>query len=646
MVQKISIIFLLASLPIAVYGNSTPFVKICTTTGASFNFSSYSLHISSKGLENEKSLMRESLRKIGVRESTNGIAIDLLLSDIDLPIQREKYREQIYEQGYRLHISADSIKIVSPSPAGIYYGIITFLQNCTADSLYEVDIKDWPDFPVRMIMVDPARQHEMKSYYKRLIEFCGLYKINCIHFHLTDSQTSCLFHEEYPELMHPYAWKRNDIFELNVFAAKHHITLQPEIESFGHARMFTRLKDAEEYLHQTEMNQSDSPWIIIDIPGYTNMLCPASDKAVKYLEEMYQTASHFNSDCIHIGFDEVDLSKCARCYEKFGHITGPQLFGRHLNNCIEISGRHFKKIGLWGDMILKHPEILETIPSDKVIIYDWYYFPDVASHSVNLFQNQGFEVIACPALVCWPHILFPDHNNYTNISRFTKIAYDNELLGVNTTIWAPMRYMSDILWTGIAFAAVHSWAGSIWNETEFYREFVREFFGSPQGEAFKKVWNELCAISIHLDTFYTGSWSDHESLDQAKVLATERAEEYNSIVNRLQLVQKELSVIGTSITRHSIEWDAIEQTTAMRCYILQHLLASNKIETDQGWNSALIQKLDDSCVLALKWIENNWDRNRYADDPNKNGIYVPTDHILHRFKLMHEFHQYLLVTIK
>lgn len=71
-----------------------------------------------------------------------------------------------------------------------------------------------------------------------------------------------------------------------------------------------------------------------------------------------------------------------------------------------------------------------------------------------MFQEKGFEIIACPALVCWPHIMFPDHNNYTNISRFTKIAYEKELLGVNTTIWTPMRYMSDILWTGIAFASV------------------------------------------------------------------------------------------------------------------------------------------------------------------------------------------------
>ena len=83
----------------------------------------------------------------------------------------------------------------------------------------------------------------------------------------------------------------------------------------------------------------------------------------------------------------------------------------------------------------------------------------------------------------------------------------------------------------------------------------------------------------------------------------------------------------------------------MRCYIIQHLLASNKVKTDQGWNIELIKKLDESCLLTLEWIENNWDRNRYPDGPNKNGIYVPTDHILYRFKQMHEFHEVLLENI-
>jgi len=646
MIKHICIVFLITSVPISLSGNSLPFVKYYKATGSSFIIPGYTITISSEELQNEKSILEESFQKRIIRESADGVSINLILADVDLPIEHRKYRNQIYEQGYHLIISPDKIEIRSPSAAGIYYGIQTFLKCCTSGSLYEAEIKDWPDFPIRMIMVDPARQNENKSYYKRLITFCGQYKINHIQIHLTDDQTSCLFHKDYPGLMHPYALKKEDILELIHFASKHHIILVPEIESFGHSRMFSRLEDAKEYLHQTDRMKPDSPWNIIDIPGYTSMLCPASDKAITYLKEMYQKATVFESDCIHIGFDEVDLTNCSRCNEKFGNLSGPQLFQRHINHCIRIANQNFTRIGVWGDMILKHPEILDSIPNDKVIIYDWHYWPNVTSESVDFFKEKGFEIIACPSLVCWPHIMFPDHNNYTNISRFTRIAYEKELLGVNTTIWAPMRYMSDILWTGIAYAAVQSWAGSNWNETGFYKEFAWEFFGSKEGDAFMKVWNELCNISIHLDVFFTGSWLDHEGLDEAKVMASERDGEFYDKLNRLQKIQKELSVFGNSVTRHCIEWNVIEQTTAMRIYILQHVLASNEIITDEGYNIELLKQLDESCLITSDWIENDWDRNRYSDDPNKNGIYVPTDHLLYRFNQMHKFHQTLIENIQ
>jgi hypothetical protein len=442
--------------------------------------------------------------------------------------------------------------------------------------------------------------------------------------------------------MHPYAWRQNDIEDLVSFAKRYHVELIPEIESLGHSRMFTRLPDARDYLHQTEMMKSEG-WFIIDIPGYINVLCPASDKALQYLGKMYErTAQLFPGKQLHVGCDEVTMTKCARCENKFGKISKEDWFLKHLLHCKNLAAENSRTIALWSDMLIKYPKILDGLSKDNIVIYDWHYFPDFSAESVDLFQEKGFQIIACPALVHWPHIIFPDHNNYTNISRFTKIARDRNLMGVNTTIWAPVRYMSDILWTGIAFAAAQSWGGSNWNETDFYRDFVRVFFGSPKGAEFMTVWKELCAISIHLDTFMAGCWADEEGLQKGKTLAAQKAEEINKNINRLKKIQKELSEIGKSIEKHQIEWRVIEQTTAIRCYVLEHLVASNNVQTEHGWNLDLVTALDESCLLALKWIENNWDRNRYADDPNKDGMYMPNQNILHKFREMHAFHQKIL----
>lgn len=642
MKRQIYIIFLIVFIPTAFYANSLPLAKIYKSTGSSFVLQNFKINITSNELVNEKSILQHSLEELGFENDVDGIMINLVLSDIELPIEQNHYKDEIYRQGYHLQINADEIKIESPTKVGIYYGVQTFLSLCKSDSLLEADIKDWPDFPVRMIMVDPARQHENKDYFKRLIEFCGQYKINQIQIHLTDHQTSCLYNKDFPELMHPNAWKNDDIIELKKIASMHHIKLVPEIESFGHSRMFTRLKDATDYLHQTEMMESDSWWIIIDIPGYTNMLCPASDKAIKYLEEMYREATAFGSDQIHIGFDEVDVSNCKRCNEKFGKISGPQLFQKHLNHCIQIASTNYDKVGIWGDMLLKYPEILDSIPKDKVIIYDWNYYPDIPARSVNLFLESGFEVIACPALMCWPYIIMPSENNYKNIRNFISLAREKELLGVNTTLWVPQRYLSDAMWIGIAYAAEQSWGGSNWNDNDFLGRFLSHYFGSNEKEQFIKTWNLLITSIVSQEFFVPGCWKDEETLDKAKNLLTDKSQSILMNIDNLKSIKKELFKIGASVKLHQIEWKALETSAEIQLFVLEHLAASKDIKINNEWNIDSLNKLDVKCKSILDEIEKDWDRNRFPDDPNKNGLYQPHEHLLYNFAQMHQFHQTIL----
>jgi len=44
----------------------------------------------------------------------------------------------------------------------------------------------------------------------------------------------------------------------------------------------------------------------------------------------------------------------------------------------------------------------------------------------------------------------------------------------------------------------------------------------------------------------------------------------------------------------------------------------------------------------LAEIERDWDRNRFADDPGKEGRFLRIQHLLYQFKQMREFHQELL----
>ncbi|RLD57656.1 MAG: hypothetical protein DRJ01_13615 [Bacteroidetes bacterium] len=193
MMKKIlfSIIFLSILFISSTYADPLIFVKEYNFLGKAFNLDSYSTIISSTELLNEKLLLDDALNKLNLKNKKNGVLFSLKLADIEFPLEQKIYKERIYNQAYHLRITNKEILIEAPSKIGVFYGVQSFLQILNSYSkLPEVDIKDCPDLPMRMIMVDPARQNENFDYYRRLIKFCGKNKINFIQFHLTDHQTS------------------------------------------------------------------------------------------------------------------------------------------------------------------------------------------------------------------------------------------------------------------------------------------------------------------------------------------------------------------------------------------------------------------------------------------------------------------------
>jgi hypothetical protein len=597
----------------------------------------------SEELKDDLKNLSDILKESGIPQNDQGMEIQLVISAVSLPITESRYRKQFEEQSFCMTIAPQSINIKSPGASGVFHGIQTLARMIDEDGRVPCgEVHDWPDLPVRMIMLDPARQNENMDYYKRVIRFCARYRINSILIHLTDDQTSCLFHEDYPWLMHPQAWKPDQIRELVRYAAQFHIELIPEIESFGHAEMFVRHPEFKDILHRTDKKRGDS-WYGTDVEGYTNVLCPASEKTYVYLDKMYQRAAEtFSSPFIHIGCDEVDMTRCSRCEEKFPGITPSEWFRRHLLRCRDLVEKHGRKTALWGDMILKNSEILEGFPQKDVIIYDWHYREDTSEKTSRFFQERGFEVIGCPALVCSPHMIFPDGHNYTNIRIFAEIARNNDLQGLNTTIWVPTRYMSDVLWPGIAYAAEQSWGGSHFHAESFYSDFARDFFGCKEGKAFSIKWQNIASIIWHRNEFLAACWIDDKSLKNAQTLASSRKNEVNNNLEKFDAIKKELNRLDSGVPKNREAWNAIVRSTALLEYVMKHLLASENVRINEKWNKDLIRELDCDCVQFIKWIEEDWDRNRYPDDPNKNGLYLPEQHLLFRFKQMHEFHDKIL----
>src|SRR5438045_1719287 len=132
---------------------------------------------------------------------------------------------------------------------------------------------------------------------------------------------------------------------------------------------------------------------------------------------MYAAAAElFDSPVIHIGCDEVDMTSCARCAAAFPGISRTDWFRQHVLRCRDLVAKHGRKAAVWGDMLLKDRQILDGVDPKSLIIYDWEYHADVTGESSRFFSGRGFEVVACPALMCYPHIILPDSHDYSNIT--------------------------------------------------------------------------------------------------------------------------------------------------------------------------------------------------------------------------------------
>lgn len=264
-------------------------------------------------------------------------------------------------EAYRLIISPEKIRISASTKAGVFYAfqslksLLAVSQNSdqqTKTTLNAVEINDEPRFAHRGFMLDIARNYQNKAEIKKLIVALSQYKINVLHFHLTDDEGWRLEIPGLPELTETGAHRghtpdendqlnptygsgpdrnnksgsgyltKKDFIEILAFATERHITVLPEIETPGHARaaivaMNTRYNrlikagnkaEAKKYLLRDLADKS----IYRSVQGYNdNIMNVALPSVYTFLEKvtdelisMYKEAKA-PLKSIHFGGDEV-----------------------------------------------------------------------------------------------------------------------------------------------------------------------------------------------------------------------------------------------------------------------------------------------------------------------------------------------------
>lgn len=179
--------------------------------------------------------------------------------------------ESLGQEGYRMTVAPDGVRLVGGSTAGLAHAAQAFLQLLptpvyrTAEqagvrwAAPACDVEDAPVYRWRGVLLDVARHFLPLREILRFVDLMALQRLNVLHLHLTDDQGWRMQIERYPLLTEVGAWRResqvgwgrdrpgdgrphggfythDDLRELVAYATARGITVVPEIESPGHVQ--------------------------------------------------------------------------------------------------------------------------------------------------------------------------------------------------------------------------------------------------------------------------------------------------------------------------------------------------------------------------------------------------------------------------
>ena len=309
---------------------------------------------------------------------------------------------------YELKISDDSIKIKG-SKKGIFYGLQTLFQLITLNNnnvdqqltLPCIEIKDKNTFQHRGFLMDCCRHFFSVKTIKKYLDLLSIYKMNVLHWHLTEDQGWRIESGKYPKLNSTGSWRKDslkkyggyytkkEIKEIVKYASDRYIEIIPEIELPGHSQAaiasYPYLSCKDEII-----NVSNSWGVFKDI------YCAGNDSVFTFLENIFQEITEiFPSDRIHIGGDEApkfrweNCEKCQKRIKDEGLKNEHELQNYFIERVARILERKNKKIIGWD-------EINESSIKGDVTIQSWRGF----TGGIKAVK-EGKKVIMSPTSHCY-----------------------------------------------------------------------------------------------------------------------------------------------------------------------------------------------------------------------------------------------------
>ncbi|MFL5631453.1 MAG: beta-N-acetylhexosaminidase [Gemmatimonadaceae bacterium] len=346
------------------------------------------------------------------------------------------------DEGYTLTVTADSVRLVANSPAGLFHGIQTIRQLLPQDiesemgserSTWQIPaqtIVDAPRFAWRGAMLDVARHFFTVKEVQQYIDMLALYKMNVLHIHLSDDQGWRIALNSRPKLAALGSltqvgggpggfYTQQDYKDIIAYAAARYILVVPEIDMPSHINAAL--------IAYPELGCSARPTALYsgtDV-GWSS-LCVDKEETYAFVDDVVRELSGITpGPYFHIGGDEVQTLTHEQYIKFVERVQG-------------IVNKYGKKMIGWE-------EITKARLSPTTIAQQW------KSDSATAGVAQGAKLILSPAQKIYLDMKYNPRTElglhwaaYVEVrdaydwdpATYMKGVGERDILGVEAPIWS------------------------------------------------------------------------------------------------------------------------------------------------------------------------------------------------------------------
>lgn len=371
-----------------------------------------------------------------------------------------KLDSRLPREGYRLAVDSRGVELTGGSEAGLLYGVMTLDQvllgdvpHTAARTVAPVVINDSPRYPVRALMLDPARHFLPAADIKRYIDEMVRYKFNTLQLHLTDDEGWRIEVPGHPELtagqQHYTDAELRDLVE---YASQRHVEIVPELDIPGHTAALLSAHPEMRCL------TADTAAVRLG-ESHGLMLCASVPEVYQLLSDVIShVADIFPSPSIHLGGDESVLDRnwgsCERCLKLMAESGIPStaaLMGHFFSRVLPMVRAAGKQPVLWCELDnIRMPasEYLFDYPADVTLV-TWR--DGLTPLCFDLTRRSGHSLIMAPgehAYLDYPQMKgdLPEYNNWgmpvTTLAQSYRMdpacgrpGDDSHVRGVMATLW-------------------------------------------------------------------------------------------------------------------------------------------------------------------------------------------------------------------